>query len=135
MRFKLLRKKTLSLVWVWELINYLKEYIQNVLQDQLTSSSTTLLSEIFAERNFHGITFHDSSFNIYWLLWGLFLRFMCTRWFCGIDFRDSCLRNKDYVSVGIYMFKVNNRNTRTRCEIFSKLPIKTPERRHWRLYC
>ena len=31
--------------------------------------------------------------------------------------------------VGIYMFKVNNRNTRTRCEISSKLTIKTPE---WR---
>ena len=29
-----------------------------------------------------------------------------------------------------YMFKVNNRNTRTRCEICSKLTIKTPERRH-----
>ena len=28
------------------------------------------------------------------------------------------------------MFKVNNRNTRTRCEIFSKLTI--PERRYWR---
>ena len=26
-----------------------------------------------------------------------------------------------------YMFKVNNRNTRTRCEISSKLTIKTPE--------
>ena len=29
-----------------------------------------------------------------------------------------------------YMFKVNNRNTRTRCEICSKLPIKTPEWHH-----
>ena len=27
--------------------------------------------------------------------------------------------------VGIYLLKVNNRNTRTRCEIFSKLTIKT----------
>ena len=27
------------------------------------------------------------------------------------------------------MFKVNNRNTRTRCEICSKVTIKTPERR------
>ena len=34
--------------------------------------------------------------------------------------------------VGIYMFKVNNRNSITRCEICSKLTIKTPERRHWR---
>ena len=30
-----------------------------------------------------------------------------------------------------YMFKVNNRNTRTNCEICSKLTIKIPERRHW----
>ena len=29
---------------------------------------------------------------------------------------------------GNYMFKFNNRNTRTRCEICSKLTIKTPER-------
>ena len=34
---------------------------------------------------------------------------------------------------GNYMFKVNNRNTRTRCEICWKLTIKTPER--WCLYC
>ena len=32
-----------------------------------------------------------------------------------------------------YMFKVNNRNTRTVCEICSKLTIKTPEWRHWRI--
>ena len=29
------------------------------------------------------------------------------------------------------MFKVNNRSTRTRCEICSKLIIKTPERHLW----
>ena len=33
---------------------------------------------------------------------------------------------------GNYMCKINNRNTRTRCKICSKLTIKTPERRHWR---
>ena len=32
----------------------------------------------------------------------------------------------------IYLLKVNNRNTRTRCEIYSELTIKTLERRHWR---
>ena len=31
-----------------------------------------------------------------------------------------------------YMFKLNNRNTRTSCEICSKLTIKTPEQSHWR---
>ena len=35
------------------------------------------------------------------------------------------------VPVGIYMFKVNKRNTRIRCEICSKSTIKTPERRNW----
>ena len=29
----------------------------------------------------------------------------------------------------IYLFKVKNGNTRKRCEIYSKLTIKTPERR------
>ena len=32
------------------------------------------------------------------------------------------------------MFKVNNRNTMTICEIFLKVAIETPERRHWRCY-
>ena len=34
----------------------------------------------------------------------------------------------------VYLLKVNNRNTRTRCEISSKLTIKTPERRQWLFY-
>ena len=33
---------------------------------------------------------------------------------------------------GNNMFKVNNENTRTSCEICLKLTIKTPERHHWR---
>ena len=31
-----------------------------------------------------------------------------------------------------YMLKVNNRNTRAKCKICSKLTTKTPERLHWR---
>ena len=31
---------------------------------------------------------------------------------------------------GIYLLKVNNRNTRTKCEICSNLTIKTPEQAH-----
>ena len=40
----------------------------------------------------------------------------------GIDF--------EYAEYYIYLLKVNNRNTRPRCEICSKLTIRTPERRH-----
>ena len=36
------------------------------------------------------------------------------------------------ISAGIYLLKVNNRNTSRRCEICSKLTIKTPERGQWR---
>ena len=42
----------------------------------------------------------------------------------------SFLENK-YL-VGIELLKVNNRNFRARCEICSKLTIKTPERRQER---
>ena len=33
---------------------------------------------------------------------------------------------------GNYMFKADNRNTRTGCEICSKLTLKIPEQCHWR---
>ena len=35
---------------------------------------------------------------------------------------------------GNYIFKVNNRNTRTRSEICPKLTLKTPEQHQWRRY-
>ena len=38
--------------------------------------------------------------------------------------------NEKLFPVGIYMFKVININTRTKCEICSEQTIKTPERRH-----
>ena len=42
---------------------------------------------------------------------------------------------REATPANIYLFKVNNRNTGKRCEICSKLTIKTPERRHWRRSC
>ena len=36
----------------------------------------------------------------------------------------------NHIPAGNYMFQVNNRNTRLRCEICSKLTIKIPERRY-----
>ena len=38
----------------------------------------------------------------------------------------------DKSPTGIYFFKFNNGNTRTMCEICSKLKIKTPDRNQWR---
>ena len=53
---------------------------------------------------------------------------------------SGCIERKHLPEVGqhysspteIYLFKVNNRNTRRMCGICSKLTIKTPEGRHWR---
>ena len=37
----------------------------------------------------------------------------------------------DAYPAAIYLLKVSNRNTRTRCEICSTFLLKTPEQRHW----
>ena len=45
---------------------------------------------------------------------------------------DSDLNNGGFCfTVSIYLLKFNNKNTRTSCEICSKLTIKTPEWSHW----
>ena len=41
------------------------------------------------------------------------------------------VRVTQILSAGNFVFKVNNRNTRTRCERRSKLTINTPEQRQW----
>ena len=46
-----------------------------------------------------------------------------------LDRHDINSPRSRHIPAGNYIFKVNNRNTRTRCEICSKLTIKTPERR------
>ena len=38
----------------------------------------------------------------------------------------------NFIPTGIYLLKVNSRNTRTSCEISSKLTINIPERRQRR---
>ena len=48
-------------------------------------------------------------------------------WLAAID-----VINDSKNPAGIYVLKVNNRNTRTRCEISSKLIIKTPKQGPWR---
>ena len=36
--------------------------------------------------------------------------------------------------VSIYLFKVNNKNTKTKCENCSKVTVKAPERRQWQRF-
>ena len=43
-----------------------------------------------------------------------------------------CYSGKSPTPASIYLLKVNNIKSRTKCEIHSKLTIKIPERRQWR---
>ena len=49
----------------------------------------------------------------------------------GKSIKNHFKNSSSYSPPGNYMFRVNNRNTRTRCEICSKLTIKTPQRPQW----
>ena len=56
---------------------------------------------------------------------------------CGYC-KKRCKGNEEWLDcklcdhpTSMYLFKVSNKNTRKRCEICSKLTIKTPERRQW----
>ena len=47
-------------------------------------------------------------------------------------FKANYNHHANAIPANIYLFKINNRNIRKRCEICSKLTIKPPERHHWR---
>ena len=58
--------------------------------------------------------------------------FKCCSLFWRARWRNSLIFGMLWNPAGIYLLKVNNRNTRTRCEICAKLTIRIPERRQWR---
>ena len=53
-------------------------------------------------------------------------------WLEHISSMSTRLLTPSQNPTGNHMFKVNNRNTRTKYKICSKLTIKIAERRHWR---
>ena len=54
------------------------------------------------------------------------------RLFNDLCFPDTFSKYWTVYAANIYLFQVNNKSTRKRCEICSKLTIKTPERRQRR---
>ena len=55
----------------------------------------------------------------------------CTFFLPAIAFSGS-INEMSGIPANIFLFKVNNANSRKRCEICSELTIKTPERCNWR---
>ena len=47
-----------------------------------------------------------------------------------VNFISISVNKLGLCPANIYLFKVNNRNIKKRCEIYSKLTIKTPEQCH-----
>ena len=69
-------------------------------------------------------------------------RKICSKLTIETQEKDHCCQEYSKSAIefpaDIYLLKFNNRNTRTRCEICSKLAIKTPGKRQawfWCLYC
>ena len=58
----------------------------------------------------------------------VFQKFHC----CSSPCSNSFLGRENSIPIDNYMFKVNNRNTRTSCEMCLKFIIKPPARHHWR---
>ena len=58
---------------------------------------------------------------IFFLSFNFLPQFLLALW-------KNCEASQSYFPASNYMFKVNHRNSRTRCEICSKLTIKVPER-------
>ena len=74
------------------------------------------------------------------IIFGLYVCYVCfdsQKWFLSV--LEKVCERKAMISEGknrlflanICLFNVDNRIFRKRCEICSKLIIKTPERRHW----
>ena len=58
--------------------------------------------------------------------WTFYLAYVCLKKLIEPEYLQNPFF---FVAAGIYLLKVNNRNTGTRCEICSKFAIKTPEQR------
>ena len=71
--------------------------------------------------------------EVKWYPISLHIIFMSKKIFSNLKgYKDLLFSGYCYYPADIDMFKVNSRNTSTRCEICSRLTIKTPERRQWR---
>ena len=99
-------------------------------------SEYTLLKAFFVISHKNVINFSIAIFTIFFEeLQGRARQDFCSIAKCCFEC-DICSRKEleEKCPAGSCIFKVNNKNTRTRCEICSQLTIKTPESCHW-LYC
>ena len=110
------------LVWFtsWDIGQYVILILSNCLLTRLWRQKIMLfsrkLNEISENQSF------ESEFVRIFEIWQFKVGFC----FFKSQFSKYCMAE------WVYMFKVNNRNGRAKCEVCSKLTITTPERRYWR---
>ena len=119
---KILEKNLISLrpTSIWNYLMVLSHLL--TLRQCLESLETAIIYKLI------DVTFHERQF------WqpNRFITNFCILCHNYTYPRNQNLKQSCLSSLFNYMLKINNRNTRTTCEICSKLTIETPERRHWR---
>ena len=116
----------------------LRNFVQEILSVTMTTDSIGVLIKVFIwfpwPHELNWFLFNFIALHLFLSIFGskhwIFIWF---RYFTIATFRYfAMLLLQHLFQAGNCMFKVHNRNARTRCEISSKLTIKTPQRRHWR---
>ena len=101
--------------------------LKSIIQNTATASMNVAVPFLLLTLNKYVTT--ESCERCHLVIWKpslIFHRFIY--YSCGWYLEENSYR------ANIYLFKVNNRNARKRCEIFWKLTTKTPERCHWRRF-
>ena len=125
-RCEICSKVNKRLAWFWYLYYYLWTYFT-------PCSSVFLVS--FEQVNASRVRVTESIFYSPWnLLITRLANVKVPQQSIESNWSESFRLLKDIHPANIYLLKVNNRNTRKRSEICSKLTIKTLERRQWHLF-
>ena len=93
----------------------------NIVISECYSLSKSSRSQVFYKIASSKVRIRHRCFSVVFLLW-----FCITKHLCSTTSSDLCISPAKH-----HLFKVNNRNTKKRCEICSKSTMKTSQKRHW----
>ena len=125
-------------LWLQGLFSKVPYPLRNGWQQVLSWNEETLYSENNCSLRLNAVSYKEKMFFQEQLLYSRSQIFLISCYFTKIFVHLSVLAAGCYLSVhklircdpaNIYLFKVNSRNTRKRCEMCSKLTVNTIERR------
>ena len=114
--------------------NHIEKYLENRRHQKHFDYSLDIGHKLNAHKVFQDVFWTSKVSSIYALCLGcrLVCYFLRDRDNFNNSISEGTWRVKiHYFPGNIYLYKANNRSTRKKCEMCSKLTIKTPERLHW----